>query len=126
MSSDSGKKIVSLFVFGFFVLFIVLKNNNKKQSLDNNTKYTVVDVLKAEVFGKNQTKFTFLLEGKEVVSYGKLLWHNERENIIGKRVFLEYDSTNTKNSNIILDIQVPDSIQIPKNGWKHKPNWANK
>lgn len=124
INNISGKKIVSFFVFGFFILFIVLKNNSKKQSLVNHTKYTVVKILSADVFGKNQTKFTFILEGKEVTSYGKLLWNNEREDIIGENVFLEYDSTNIENSNIILDVQIPEGIQVPKYGWKQKPDWA--
>ncbi|UOU98178.1 hypothetical protein MUU74_17040 [Chryseobacterium daecheongense] len=127
MDEGVTKKIIPLIILGFIILFFVLKNNNKKQSIERNPKYTVVKILNAEVFGKNFTKYTIILNGKKVYSYGnRLLGKDEREEIIGKRVFLEYDSTNIKNSNIFIDILIPDTLQVPENGWKYKPDWANK
>jgi len=40
----------------------------------------------------------------------------------GDRFFIKYHPLNPKNSKILIDIKVPDSlIVIPKNGWKSIP-----
>ena len=126
MTEEITKKTIPLIILGFIILFIVLKNNSKKDSIVKNAKYTVVEISNAEVFGKNFTKYTFSLSGRTVYSYGnRLLGKNERENIIGKRVLIEYDSTNIENSNIFINVHIPDNIHIPNEGWKSRPIWAN-
>ena len=105
-------------------MIVIIRNNNKKESLVKNAKYTVVKILDAKVHGKNDTEFTFILYGQTLKSYGKLLWRNERQNTIGTKVLLEYDSTNIKNNKILIEVSVPESLQIPINGWKYKPVWA--
>lgn len=87
--NESLKKILFILTFGIFALLIIIKNNNKDKSLTKNAKYTIVTVLDAKVHGKNDTEFTFVLYGQTLKSYGKLLWRNERKDILGKNVLLE-------------------------------------
>ncbi len=122
--NESLKKILFILTFGIFALLIIIKNNNKDKSLTKNAKYTIVTVLDAKVHGKNDTEFTFVLYGQTLKSYGKLLWRNERKDILGKNVLLEYDSTNVKNNKILINVFVPDSVHIPIDGWKYRPNWT--
>lgn len=122
--SETLKKIFFIFIFAIGLLIVIIRNNHKKESLIKNAKYTIVKILDAKVHGKNDTEFTFILYGQILKSYGKLLWRNERQNIIGEKVLLEYDSTNIKNNKILIDASIPDSINIPINGWNHKPVWA--
>ena len=117
MTEETTKKIIPLIILGFIILFIVLKNNSKKDSIVKNAKYTVVEISNAEVFGKNFTKYTFSLSGRTVYSYGNRL--------LGKNVLIEYDSTNIENSNIFINVHIPDNIHIPNEGWKSRPIWAN-
>lgn len=121
--NETLKKTLFILTFIIILLLIIIKNNNKSKKLEKNVKYTVVKVLDAQVHGKNDTKFTFVLYGQTLTSYSKLLWRNERKNIIGKNVLLEYDSTDIRNNKVLIDYYVPDSLKIPINGWKYKPNW---
>ncbi|MGC4129790.1 MAG: hypothetical protein QM564_09590 [Bergeyella sp.] len=123
--NETLKKALFISIFAIGLILIIIKNNSKKESLVKNAKYTIVKVLDAEVHGKNDTKFTFMLYDQTLTSYGKLLWRNERQSIIGKNVLLEYDSTNIKNNKIFININVPENISVPIEGWKHLPNWAN-
>jgi len=86
--NEKESKIVSIIVFAFFVLLVVLYHKQKDNSLSKNKKYTIVKILNAEVFGKNQTKLTFQHNGKTWKSYSKLLWRNQRDSIIEKKVLL--------------------------------------
>ena len=98
--NETLKKTLFILAFIIILSLIIIKNNNKSKKLEKNVKYTVVKVLDAQVHGKNDTK-----------------------NIIGKNVLLEYDSTDVRNNKVLIDYYVPDSIKIPINGWKYKPNW---
>lgn len=122
--SETQKKILFIVIFAIGLLIVIMRNNHKNVLLIKNAKYTVVKILDAKVHGKNDTEFTFNLYGQILKSYGKLLWRNERQNIIGKKVLLEYDSTNIKNNKILINVSIPDSLQVPINGWKYKPVWA--
>lgn len=122
--SETLKKILFILIFSIGLLIVIIRNNHKKESLIKNTKYTVVKILDAKVHGKNDTEFTFILYGQILKSYGKLLWRNERQNIIGKKFLLEYDSTNIRNNKILIDIPIPENIQVPNDGWRYKPVWS--
>ena len=119
-------KIVFTIIFAFIIFLIVMYNNQKSKALTKNRKYTIVKILDAQVHGKNNTKYTFELNGSLMNSYSKLLWRNERDSVIGKNIILEYDSTNYKNSKILLGYKISDTVKIPINGWNEIPEYLIK
>ena len=120
--NEKESKIVSMIIFLFFILVVVIYHNQKDNSLEKNKKYTIVEVLTADVFGKNQTKITYFLNGKTRKTYSKLLWKNERDSIIGTKCLIEYDSLNLDVSKIIFGYEIPENFSVPEDGWKEIPN----
>ena len=123
---EKENKIVFTMVFAFAIILVVMYNNQKKNKLEKFKRYTIVKVLNAQVHGKNNTKYTFYFDGVLTESYSKLLWKNEREAIIGNNVLLKFDSSNFKNSEVLIDYKISDTIKSPIEGWKEIPSYIIK
>ena len=120
--SEKESKLVSIIMFAFFIMIVVMYHKQKDNSLIKNRKYTIVKILNSEVFGKNFTNYEFFFEGKyRNNTSNRFLYKSERDSIIGKKVLIEYDSLDLDNSEIIFGYQIPQNMSEPKNGWKTIP-----
>ncbi|ASW74632.1 hypothetical protein CJF12_10285 [Chryseobacterium piperi] len=110
-----------------FIAYFVLRNNKREESLTKNLKYSIAKIESIEMGGKNWSDCSFYLHGNLISSYTRIIRDGEREQFLGKRFLVKYDSLNIKNAKILIDIPVPDNIKSPPPGdWKELPSWAIK
>ncbi|PIE50882.1 MAG: hypothetical protein CSA38_00940 [Flavobacteriales bacterium] len=105
------------------MLHQVLKNFDKKEKLNKNIKYTIAKIEKIEMGGKNWSNCTYYINGTISNSYTKIITDSEKGNFLGKKFLVKFDSLNLKNSKILLEYPILDSVPIPLNGWKEVPQW---
>lgn len=110
-----------------FIVYFVIRNNEKEESLTKNLKYSMAKIENIEMGGKNWSDCSFYLHGNLLSSYTRIIQNNERERFLGKRFLVKYDSLNIENAKILIDIPVPESIKVvPVGDWKELPSWAIK
>ena len=119
------KLIFVLLLLFSFLIFIINKNHKKNEAIEINKKYTLITPNNIEAKGVNQSFISFYINDVLTGSYSRLIKNSEVNSYLKKRFLIEYDSTNLKNCKIFIDIEIPDSVKIPKNNWNELPNWVN-
>ena len=125
--NEKEKKISSIIMLGFFIFIVVMYHQKNDNSLTKNKKYQIVEIVDCKIFGKNFTKYGFYFDGKyRNNTSNRLLYKNETDSIIGMKAWIEYDSLNSDNSQLIFGYQIPQDITPPKSGWKKIPDYFKK
>lgn len=119
------KLIFVLILLFSFLFFIIKKKSKKDKAIEKHKKYTLITPNNIEAKGVNQSYISFYINNTIKGLYSRLIRNNEVNSYLKRRFLIEYDSTNFNNCKIFIDIEVPDSVKIPKNDWDKLPNWVN-
>lgn len=117
--------IILLIIF-FFAFFLIYKGNSIEQGIKKNKKFTISRIEKIQMSGKSWSRCSYYIYGTFTNSETKIIKDSERKKYLGKEFLVEYDSLNLKNSNILIDYPIPDSVSTPPNGWQEIPDWIKK
>lgn len=118
------KKILNIAGIIFFIVIItmvILKYFFNKDTLEKNHKYSVCVVTRFEgVKGGFSVGYTFNVDHSEnIVSE---IVQEGNKSVIGKRFYVMFYPSNPKNSKVLLNKPVPDSIkEAPPEGWDKIP-----
>ncbi|MHA3047505.1 hypothetical protein JSO59_009145 [Riemerella anatipestifer] len=117
-----GYWIILLLIL-FFAFFSIYRGNKADRELNKNKKFTISRIEKIEMSGKNWSNCSYYIYGVFSNSDTRIITDRERDKFLGKKFLVEYDSLNFKNSKILIDYPVSDSVSVPPNGWTEIPNW---
>lgn len=120
---ERGKIINRIGLFLMFLAIVItgLYLYLRQNKLENSHRYSIGTVTHFEAQqGSFGVDFKLIISGKEYD--GGCTVYNKYNNIVGKRFFVKYYPKNPKNSEILLEKPVPDSIkEAPPNGWDKIP-----
>jgi hypothetical protein len=118
-----SKKINRIGIFLMFLVIVIIGIYLylRQNKLENNHRYSIGTVTHFEAQrGSFGVDFKYKISD---IEYNEGSTVNFKySNIIGKRFYIKYYPSNPKNSEILLDLPVCDSIkEAPLNGWDKLP-----
>jgi hypothetical protein len=115
--SEKISALIFLIVMGLIFFLVHISQNNKQQLIDENKIITIGKVYEI----KSKRSFTSL---EYYYFYDKKMYFSNcyvddnKRNLINKYFKIELSSLNPKYSNIFLDTEVTDSVEIIRSGFR--------
>ncbi|HNW69557.1 MAG TPA: hypothetical protein PKI01_04080 [Bacteroidales bacterium] len=118
------KKILNIggiILFILIIITIIAKYSFNKNTIEKNHKYSICTVQRFEgVKGGFSVGYSFFVLNTEYV-VGEIV-QDGNKSVVGNRFYVKFYPPNPKNSEILLDRLVPDSIkEAPPQGWDKIP-----
>lgn len=101
-----------------------LSRYQTNNDLESKYKYTVASILKFEVplDGEDEAFLDYYVSGNRYKAIFTIVYYKRDSYKIGSRLFIKYLPSDPSISELILDINVPDTLRtIPINGWDSIP-----